>query len=115
MNLYYLSQTVVSGYDTFSDAVVSAETEEEARFTHPGSPYISGELQYKEKTFWSPEHKAWMTDERLELAKKYPYEDWLWESPRYDWPEPSQVKVTLVGVALEGTPSGVVCASYHQG
>ena len=35
MNLYLISQTEITHYDTFSDAVVAAETEEEARTIHP--------------------------------------------------------------------------------
>lgn len=35
MFIYKISQTVVTGYDTYSDAVVAAENEELARKTHP--------------------------------------------------------------------------------
>ena len=37
MNLYLISQDVVDDYDTYSDAVVAAENEDEARTTHPDS------------------------------------------------------------------------------
>lgn len=35
MKLWHISQNVNNGYDTYSDAVVAAETEQEARMTHP--------------------------------------------------------------------------------
>ena len=35
MNLYYLTQNDSTGYGTYSDMVVAAETEEEARHIHP--------------------------------------------------------------------------------
>lgn len=41
MNLYRISQTERGGvgvYDYYSSAVVAAESEEEARRTHPGGP-----------------------------------------------------------------------------
>ncbi len=38
MKLYHVSQTVRNGYDTFSDMVVCAESEEEAKLIHPYWP-----------------------------------------------------------------------------
>lgn len=35
MNLYYISQTENSDYDTYDSAVVCAKDEEQARNTHP--------------------------------------------------------------------------------
>jgi len=37
LNLYRISQSVNAGYDTYSDAVVAAHNEEEARNMHPGT------------------------------------------------------------------------------
>lgn len=37
MKLWLISQDMVSGYDTFDSAVVAAETEEDARNTHPAT------------------------------------------------------------------------------
>ena len=34
-NLYLIYQNINTGYDTFSDAIVAAWSEEEARHTHP--------------------------------------------------------------------------------
>ena len=36
MKLYHISQSVNNDYDTFSDAIVCAASEEEARNIHPG-------------------------------------------------------------------------------
>jgi hypothetical protein len=35
MNIYHLSQELVTGYDTYSDCVVIAETRESAQLMHP--------------------------------------------------------------------------------
>jgi hypothetical protein len=35
MNLYLIQQSVIRGYDTYSEAVICAENEEIARNTHP--------------------------------------------------------------------------------
>ncbi len=35
MNLYHISQTQHGGYETYDSAVVAAETEQQARQTHP--------------------------------------------------------------------------------
>jgi hypothetical protein len=37
MKLYHISQSEVKGYDTYSDLVVCANSEDEARQIHPGS------------------------------------------------------------------------------
>lgn len=42
MNLYHISQDVYNGYDTYSDAIVAAENEDEARKMHPAD-YVDGE------------------------------------------------------------------------
>lgn len=42
-NLYLISQTDNDGYDTFSDAVVAAWTEDEARNIHPSQYVYPGE------------------------------------------------------------------------
>ena len=40
MNLYLISQDEVDGYDTYSDAVVAANTVEEAATLHPNGQRI---------------------------------------------------------------------------
>ena len=37
MNLYHISQDVNRGYDTYSDAVVAAEGEDDAKNIHPSN------------------------------------------------------------------------------
>lgn len=78
MKLYFISQEENVGYDTYSDAVVAALNEEDARKTHP-----NGEV---------------------------------WESDHWTWcKSPKQVKVRLIGDAIEGTKAGVICSSFHAG
>jgi hypothetical protein len=36
MNIYHISQSVNRGYDTYDSAVVTAESEEDARQMYPG-------------------------------------------------------------------------------
>lgn len=53
MNLYWISQNVVRGYDTYSDAVVCAATPEDARMIHPGGRGAKyGFLASEEGTCW---------------------------------------------------------------
>jgi hypothetical protein len=53
VNLYLISQRVNNGYDTYSDAVVAAKSEEEAKLIHPSGR--EGEERYHED--WAgPEH-----------------------------------------------------------
>jgi len=80
MNLYHISQDVNHWYDTFSDVVVAAETEDAARLTSPS-----------------------------DLCK------WTKADDYSSWAKPEQVKVKLLGKALEGTEAGVICASFHAG
>ena len=40
------------------------------------------------------------------------FNDANWEK---DWASPEQVTVKLLGEALEGTKTGVICASFHAG
>lgn len=87
MNLYYLSQTECRGYDTYSDCVVAAESEEAARLIHPG-----GGADYD-----------WETEQRRSLA----FRTW----PAY----PNHVKVEFIGVAASHVKMGVICASFHAG
>lgn len=51
MKLYHISQTEEEGYDTFSDAVVCASSEEEARTIHPDGSIYNDDWQYNWKTW----------------------------------------------------------------
>ena len=91
MNLYKISQSVNNCYDTFSDAIVAAETADEARYIHPqGYEHQRGEWAAKLKDTW--------------------YEDEC-----DDWAAPGDVRVSLVGVAEGEIPKGVILASFHAG
>lgn len=81
MKLWLIWQEVNTDYDTYSDAVVAAETEEAALATHP-----------------SGTENAWKHTWRSDWAKR-----------------PDQVRVRLLGDAVEGTEAGVICASYNAG
>ena len=46
MNLYLISQTVRTGYDTYDSAVVAADTPEQAANIHPSGSDISTDDSY---------------------------------------------------------------------
>lgn len=85
MNLYLISQEENNGYETYSDAVVCAETEEEARDMHP---YDGKPINWTEQK-----------------AERY----CSWASNK------ESVNVTLVGRADARTEKGLVCHSFHAG
>lgn len=86
MNLYLISQDANNDYDTYSDAVVVAESEEAAKLIHPDGS----------KTLPTAEDDEWR------------YRDWV--------KIPDQVNAKLVGTAAEGLQAGqVICASFHAG
>ena len=95
MNLYFISQQKNSGYDTYDSAVVSAQTEKEARETWPG---------YSTTKFWSESKKTWADTES----------DHTYDNP-YEWTTPEHVEVYFIGTAKEGTEPGVICASFNAG
>lgn len=86
MKLYKISQEANNNYDTYDSAVVAAENEEEARFTDPNDNKWNG--------------KGWGADGKLQFS---------------DWTKPDNVKVELIGEAIEGTKAGVICASFNAG
>jgi hypothetical protein len=102
MNLYLISQTFNHDYDTYSSAVVCAETKEEARHTHPCNILPEFAINQNENrqdyqpVFWDGAGQCW-SDQGGE------------------WVTPDLVVVELVGVASPGVGKGVVCASYHAG
>lgn len=94
MKLWLISQTEVRGYDTYSDAVVAANTEEEARRIPPES-----------KTWRFP---TMTIDSYWFYASKSP--------DRGSWAScPDNVTVKYLGTATRGTKRGVICASFHAG
>ena len=90
MNIYRISQTENRGYDTYSDAVVVAKNEEEAKRIHPSNAsYHKGE--WWRETQWSLDGTG-------------------------TWSHPDNVKVELVGKANKSfTEPQVICASFHAG
>ena len=91
MNLYLLTQDSNNGYDTFDSCIVAAETEEEARLTHPNDYYI---------------YRDW--------CWRYPTGDWG-EVFNNEWVSPDNVKVKLIGKATEGTKKWVILSSFNAG
>jgi len=87
MNLYLLTQTVNTGWDTYDSCVVAAETEVDAKYIHP-SDY-----------------------------KNDPDENWWEEESNWydDWASPNKITITLIGLAVEGTNQGIICSSFNAG
>ncbi len=91
MNMYLVSQEVNDGYDTYDSAVVSAESEADARIIHP-SDYL-----------WHD--GAW---QRQDIKGEW-YKEW----GAGTWAEPDAVTVRRIGRSTE--PRGVVLASFNAG
>ncbi len=102
MNLYLISQNVNNDYDTYSDAVVAAWSEYEAKCIHPRGDYL-----------WDAETEQWY------CARYNPdgvlYKDF--DTSFYNsWAKHiKDVKVKLIGAAALDVVKGVVLASYHAG
>jgi hypothetical protein len=98
-NIYCISQDVNNGYDTYSHAVVVAESEDEARAIHPGNESGPGDV-FVRRGVWCYRHVDRTFREYYNTS----------------WSLPADVRVELVGVAGEGLKSGtVLCASFHAG
>ncbi len=85
MNLYLLTQDESRVVDTFDSAVVAAESEDEARRIHP--------------------QEGWASD----VSWGNTVMSGTWAA------KPESVSVKLLGVANDGLPRGVVCASFNAG
>ena len=85
MNIYLISQRENNDYDTYSDMVVVAKDEEEARNIHPREEY-----QWEVEGHWND-----------------PYSDWC--------SSPSKATVKLQGRALKGMRRGIILTSFHAG
>ena len=96
MKLFLISQNVNTAYDTYSDAVVCAENEEEAKKIHP-----NGDYDYKEHSRPNP----YAREGEFEKAD----EDYgTWSKKEY-------VQVKYIGEADITMKKGVICASFHAG
>ena len=99
MNVYLIS-TRHNGYDTYDSAVVLAESEEEARNTHPAG---------------GPLHQLEQAGSSWEFADSF-------YNKYYDttWVPPEEVKVELIArnvdaEFLKSKNNKVVCASFNAG
>lgn len=90
MKLYHLSQNVETGYDTYSDIVVCAASEEIARTIHPNWRWNNIKSDVERAKCWSYNYSGW--------AK-----------------HPDQVLVEYLGEAHDDLEEGVICASFHAG
>lgn len=87
MNLYRLSQSKVHGYDTYDSCVVAAKSESAARVIHPSDYIDDGDL-----------------------------DDDCWRRDTDTWAQrPSDVRVELIGTAIDGTKAGIICSSFNAG
>jgi len=96
MNLYKVSQDIVGGYDTYSDMVVCAESEDDAITIHP-SKYVT----HLKNGVWYGTY-----------TKFGEYETGLDE-----WCESKKENfvVEFLGIANENIKRGVIVSSFHAG
>ena len=87
MNLYRISQSVNTDWDTYDSAIVAAPDAEKARVMHPNG----------------------IKSERLDRKTPISFSmgDWVVYA--------SDVKVELIGVASEKTQRSVICSSFNAG
>ena len=95
MNIYKISQNVNANWQTYESAVVVAESSDVARNMYP-----DGGMVWRDG--------AWVCI------------DGTWECCKDGrcctggtWCTPEDVKVELLGVAVEGSVCGVVCANFR--
>ena len=102
MNLYKITQSINTGYDVFSSAVVAAPTLEQARNIHPrGMAWDSAPPDERTRGDGTAMN-GWEFGSGEEF-----YSEWT----NY----PTEVDVVLIGTATAGTLEGVIVASYHAG
>lgn len=97
MFLYLLERPGDADYDEYDSAVVVAANEDLARNIHPSddAKFITLSEDGYSETLWIREWQLGLTKDT-------------------SWPNPKDVKVTLLGVAHDKT-SRVVCASFNAG
>lgn len=97
-NLYLIERNDVWSYDEYDSAVVVADTEEEAKATHPDQDKV-----------WDGDKGVWYSYYGLATPTRY---DELSSS----WVPPSSVTATYLGEAESSRLSGeVICASFNAG
>ena len=88
MNLYKLTQEDNDGYDTYDSCIVAAENEERAKLIHPC---------LEDSNPWTPN-----------------LFDWAWNRKDSVWADkPENVTAELIGIAIDGTESGVILSSFN--
>jgi hypothetical protein len=94
MNIYLISQSSNTGYDTYDSAVVIAEDEYAARTTHPSDYYkwVNNECYfiYRDGRIEKDTDSAWVSN-------------------------PFLIDVEFIGTAPEGSLPRVVCSSFNAG
>lgn len=88
MNIYKISQTVNNDYDTYDSAIVAAENVEDAKEIHPSGEFCASSKEVYDEVY------------------RYFINDWAYRE---------DVKVELLGVAMQGTKRGVLLASFNAG
>ena len=102
MNLYKISQSINTGYDTFSSAVVASPTLERAKSIHPRGMVWGS----------APPDKRTCNDGTAMNGWEFVNgEEFFNEWANY----PTEVDAVLIGTATAGTLEGVILASYHAG
>lgn len=102
MKLWLLTGRGHGGYDTYSEAVVVAATEEDARKIYPRPEHQTWGCYCKEEVVM---HDWWDVGEG----------DCICNPGRNEWCTPEQVDVEEIGSSPELEAGTVVCASYHAG
>ena len=105
MNLYLLTQEVVSGYDAYDSAVVCAPDEHTAKRIHP---HVSDILNVS--IYYDDEEECFMGCSRSGDARRYE------PGKGRSWPNDlGYVYVRLLGEARPSVVPGVVCSSFNAG
>lgn len=92
MKLWVVSRTDFIGYDDYDSMVVAAETEEEARYTHPS-----------DNRFWSEGLQGWVSRWCPNTLDNY-----------HSWAEAKTLTVEYLGTTDRKT-SGIILASFNAG
>lgn len=102
MNIYQVTRTTPTDYDTYSSFICYAENEEQAKKLNPGFPSV-----------FHPEF-----EERRKNSKNYHVKFYIGGKVYFDrctWVQnTNEVTVTKIGVS-DFSKAGVILASYHAG
>jgi len=102
MKLYLISQEIVTGYDTYDSAVVSAKDENDAKNIHP-SDFVTHVTDGRWMGTYAPTAKTKAGQEYVNDRG----DDW----PRYS--DIDHVAVEYLGETKK--ERGVICASFNAG